>query len=135
MVALAAWFDGNSDDPTVVRTTAQLDEVLDLVIGSGGPRVVQLLVQDDPARAIFDVGLDGQRGALYFSSTDHPGGCFSRGSEAATPTPLTYYYMGSDTEYPASAELPVAVVRRAAHEYLATGGERPTSVDWQPSPW
>ncbi|WP_372448537.1 Imm1 family immunity protein [Saccharothrix coeruleofusca] len=24
------------------------------------------------------------------------------------------------------------MVRRAAHEYLTTGGERPTRVQWQP---
>jgi hypothetical protein len=134
VVALAAWFDGNADEPTVVSTPDELDEVLDLVAGQGGPRIVELLVHDDPARAIFDVGLHGQRGTLYFSNPDHPDGCYSRGNEAASG-PLIYYYMGSDTEYPANAELPLDTIRQAAHEYLTTGGNRPTNIDWQPSPW
>lgn len=135
MVALAAWFDGDSDDPTIVRTSAELDELLDLVAVQDGSRIVELLVHDDPARAIFDVGMSGQRGTLYFSSATYPEGHFSRGSGGSGAAPLTYYYMGSDTEFPADAELPIDAVRRAAHEYMATGGERPASVDWQPSPW
>jgi hypothetical protein len=111
-----------------------LDTVLDLVAGLGGPRIVQLLVHDNPARAMFDVGLHGPRGALYYSSPDHPAGCFSLGPDIASTTPI-YYYMGSDTEYPADAEVPIDMVRQAAHEYMASGGDRPTAVDWQPSPW
>ncbi|WP_406601579.1 Imm1 family immunity protein [Lentzea miocenica] len=43
-----------------------------------------------------------------------------------------YYYLGSDTEFPATAEIPLPDVRRAAHEYMSTGGSRPTGVTWQP---
>ncbi len=132
MVALEAWFDGDADEPTIIDTTTGLDAVLDAVAGWGGPHVVELLVADDPGHAIFDVALDGkrERGALYYSARNRET-WFSRGGETS-PGTLIYFYMGSPTEYPHDAELPLVQVRQAAHEYMATGGQRPTGTDWQP---
>lgn len=134
MVALEAWFDINSDDPTIVRTPDELDAVLDQITAWGGSHIVELLLTDDPGYAIFDVGLDGkrERGTLYYSARNRDT-WFSLGAAPNEPTPL-YYYMSSDTEYPPGAELPLAEVRRAAHEFMETGGRRPTGVQWQPRP-
>lgn len=133
MVALEAWFDPNTQAPTVIRTAAELDAVLDTVVAWPRPNTVQLLIVDDPGRAILDVGLDGGhgRGALYYAGGEHREGCTSQGPDAADPPPI-YYYLGSDTEYPADAEILLDDVRKAAHEYMSTGGERPTGILWQP---
>jgi hypothetical protein len=137
MVALEAWFDEDSDDPTLVNTAAELNVVLDTVTGWAGPNIVQLMIADDLTRGALDIGLDRElnRGVLYYAGGAHRTGCYSRTDNTATPGPHLYYYMRNDREFPADAELPIDVVRRAAHEYMATDGERPTSVDWQPSPW
>lgn len=50
---------------------------------------------------------------------------------ARAESEVLYYYMDSDAEYPVDAEIPLATVRQAAHEYLTTGGQRPTRVTWQ----
>ncbi|HWE88064.1 MAG TPA: Imm1 family immunity protein [Pseudonocardiaceae bacterium] len=133
MVALKAWFDPENDDPTIVHTAAELDAVLDEIAGWDGPNIVELLIDGDPGRAILDVGMDtkNNRGTLYYSGEPHRRGCFSRGT-AVSDTEILYYYMDSDTEYPADAEIPLAIARQAAHEYMATGGRRPTCVAWQP---
>jgi hypothetical protein len=132
VVALEAWFDGDTDEPTIIGTAAELDVVLDTVAGWEGPHIVQLLVADDPGHAIFDVALHGkaERGALYYSARNRET-WFSRGTETAAETPI-YYYMSSPTEYPTDAEIPLTEVRRAAHEYMSNGGSRPTGVEWQP---
>lgn len=132
MVALEAWFDGDTDEPTIINTAAELDTVLDTVVGWGGRHIVELLLADDPGHAIFDVAIDGnqERGALYYSTRDRKT-WFSKGTETAAETPI-YFYMTSPTEYPVDGELPLDVVRRAAHEYMTSGGARPTGIEWQP---
>lgn len=131
-MALEAWFDGDTDEPTIIDTAAGLDAVLDTVTGWGGPHIVELLVADDPGHAIFDVAVYGkhERGALYYSARNRET-WFSRGTRTAGETPI-YYYMGSPTEYPHDAEIPLDEVLRAAHEFMRTGGGRPTGVGWQP---
>ncbi|GAA1303448.1 Imm1 family immunity protein [Saccharothrix xinjiangensis] len=133
MVALEAWFDREAEGPTIVHTPAELDAVSDTVAGWAGPNTVQLLIAEDPGRAILDVGLDAEyaRGVLCYSGPDAPDGLMSKGSDTAEEPPL-YYFTGSDTEFPVDAEIPLAEVRRAAHEYLGTGGARPAGIEWQP---
>lgn len=134
MVALEAWFDGDTDEPTIINTAAELDAVLDTVASWDGPHIVELLVADDPGFAIFDVAVDGKRdrGALYYSARNRET-WFSQGPDTAEETPI-YHYMGSPTEFPADAEIPLAEVRRAAHAYRHGGGQRPPGVNWQPRP-
>jgi hypothetical protein len=43
--------------------------------------------------------------------------------------------MRNDREHPANDQLPFAAIRQAAHEYMTTGGNRRTNIDWRPSPW
>jgi hypothetical protein len=132
---LEAWFDVEDDEPNTVTTAAELDAVLDTVSGWPGRNTVQLILAGHPERGMLDVGLDAEhgRGVLYYAGPTAPDGCCTQGPHTADETPL-YYYMGSDTEFPADAEVPLGVVRRAAHEYMTTGGERPSGVQWRPWP-
>ncbi len=43
---------------------------------------------------------------------------------------VTYYYMGSDREFPRESELPLDALRDAVKEFPATNGEQPASVTW-----
>lgn len=131
---LEAWYDAKSAEPTSVKSPAELDAVLDALAATRRPDLAELTIEGDPGRALLNVGIDGARGrgVLYCSGAGDPGAdaFFSRG--AAEPGAETiYYYMGSDTEFPADAELPVADIRKAAHEFLRTGGERPSAIAWQ----
>jgi len=136
MVALEVWYDIKHDDATIVRTPAELDAVLDEVANwEENYNIVELLIESDPGRAILDVGLDAEsgRGVLRYAGEGYSHGCFSRGDSKSDQDPLLYYYMGSDQECPLDAEIPLAAVRKAAHEYMTTGGNRPTGIDWQPA--
>ncbi|MGM1058672.1 hypothetical protein [Saccharothrix sp. Mg75] len=44
MVELEAWYDVDHDDPTVVRTPAELDAMLDVVAGREGRIIVDVYV-------------------------------------------------------------------------------------------
>jgi hypothetical protein len=39
--------------------------------------------------------------------------------------------MGHVREVPANAEIPLADVRKAVHEFMNANGARPTCVEWQ----
>ncbi|OKI33339.1 hypothetical protein A6A25_06090 [Saccharothrix sp. CB00851] len=133
MVALEAWFDRNAEGPTIVHTPAELDAVLDTVVEWNMPTTVQLLTADNPGHVLLDVGLDARtgRGVLYYFGPDKPDGWISKGPYAAEPPPI-YYFTGSDTEFPADAEIPLADARRAAHEFMHNGGGWPNGIEGQP---
>jgi hypothetical protein len=132
VVALEAWFDSDAEDPTIVHTPDELDAVLDTIAAWPYPGQLQLLIADNPGYVVLDVGLNGakQCGVLFYSSQALPDAYASQGSGTADSVPI-YYYMGSDTEFPVTAEIPLADVRRAAHEYMSTGGGRPNDIHWQ----
>lgn len=135
---LHAWYDERSEEPAVVTTAAELDAVLDEVAALDGPTLVQLFPGGDATGPDLTVGLHGDRGVLRYASEDSPNAFYS-----ANPSPfplpewgaVRYYYMSSDSDYPDEAELPEKVVREAAHQFAASGGERPTGIDWTSRPW
>ncbi|WP_353962457.1 Imm1 family immunity protein [Streptomyces sp. NBC_01221] len=60
------------------------------------------------------------------------------GRAGHTPGPweVTYFVAENPTEFPATAEIPLALVRQAAKEFLSSGGRRPTCTQWQePEIW
>ncbi|WP_188316920.1 Imm1 family immunity protein [Solihabitans fulvus] len=132
MVALSAWFDVVAEGPTIVRTAEELEVLLDQVADLEGPTIVELFVDGDLGRAVLDVGLHGAHGILYYAGGEHRDGTLSKAVDRVDVAPVLYYYMNNDREFPADAEVSVALVRAAAHQYMETGGDRPTAVDWQP---
>jgi hypothetical protein len=42
------------------------------------------------------------------------------------------YYAGQDREFPIDSQLSIDVIRTAVKEFVASGGKRPTSIDWKP---
>lgn len=129
---LIAWWDDESDDPTTVRTPDELDELLSSAQQLGYPVLLELRDAAGVHQGLLTVGLNGDRGALYYSSDGQM--AFSLNTGESLPAERTlYYYMGSDCEYPRSAEHSAAVIRQAAHEFMQSDGVRPSAVEWQPS--
>lgn len=85
-------------------------------------------LRDEFGPALY-VGCHEGRGVMLYVSAED-GRLFSRGDGAPDGEPLSYMYMRSEDEYPSNAEVPIALVRQAAHEFVGTGG-RPTCVRWQ----
>ena len=43
----------------------------------------------------------------------------------------SYFIVGNAIEFPDRSKIPIDLVRRAVKEFLASGGQRPTCVQWQ----
>ncbi|WP_327700120.1 Imm1 family immunity protein [Streptomyces sp. NBC_00459] len=74
------------------------------------------------------VDKDLQVGVLSFM--DGSGNVATRGPSTGRAKPV-YYIQGQMTEFPAYSEIPIAVVCQALKEFLSSGGQRPTCVEWQ----
>lgn len=131
---LKVWWDEDSDQPTFVRTQDELASLRAAASTLDYPVVLEMLDAGDPHRVILDAGFHGDRGVLFYSGGEHREGFYSKNpaSEAPTQERRLYYYMSNDREFPASAEYPADVVWQACEEFMASGGRRPTVVEWQP---
>jgi hypothetical protein len=125
---------GHGDDPVTVATVDGVDALIDQVRAEspeGAPILMEVHISGDPYSQGLDVGVDGDRGVLRYSGREWPEGVYSTGTGPADGEPLRYFYMDVDTEFPANADVPLATVRQAVREFLATNGARPTNVAWQ----
>ncbi|MGQ0841012.1 Imm1 family immunity protein [Actinokineospora sp.] len=95
------------------------------------PILMQVVISGDPYTQGLDVGLKSDRGVLRYSGRDWFEGLYSTGELPITGTPLLYFYMDTDTEFPPNAEVSIDAIRQAVKEFLATNGALPTCVRWQ----
>ncbi|MGW9478328.1 Imm1 family immunity protein [Saccharomonospora azurea] len=96
------------------------------------PVLLTVVVADDPWKSELSVGIDGNKGVLHYSGEGTPpNGVDSENPAPSNSSPVIYYYVSADTEFPANAEIPFSTVEAAVVEYLTTEGEQPAAVDWQ----
>ena len=133
-MALRAWYDpDNDDEPITVGTIGDADAFLDRLNADRAamqvPPLMQLSRRDTEGWAVLHIGVNADRGVLTHTDA---AGSFVTTNGTTAGQPLTYDYMGHVREVPGNAEVPLADVRRAVHEFVSTNGARPTSVEWQP---
>jgi hypothetical protein len=128
---LRAWYDPDGE-PVMVGTPADLDACLDRLaadrVTMRVPPLMQLARRDSDGWAVLHVGVDVDRGVLVHTDAT---GSFVAATGDDAGEPVTYDYLGHVRTVAGNAEIPLADVRRAAHEFVATGA-RPTCVAWQP---
>lgn len=113
----------------VLTTEQEVDEFLDRVRTEADPPqlMAYVSIQGDTYGQLLQIGVHGDRGWLGYGKG--PDAWWSRGSDADGD--VFYYFQRTQTvEVPASAEIPYDAVRAAVKEFLTTGGERPTNVEW-----
>jgi hypothetical protein len=76
------------------------------------------------------VGAEGNRqvGVLEFMDSD--GNMVTLGTSEGRDE-VSYSFNAQAMEFPGNSEIPVDLVRRAVKEFLVSGGQRPTCVQWQ----
>ncbi len=134
-MALNAYYDVYDDnEPIDVDTTDAVDAFLtrmaaDQAAGPGPlPRLMELSRTAEDW-VVVQVGVNGDRGLI--THTD-PGGAFiTTNGDPGDGDPLIYDYMGNVREFPADAEVPLADLRKAVHEFVTTG-VRSAAVNWRP---
>lgn len=135
MAALDVYYArGHGEHPVTVATADDVDALIDRVRAESpahAPILMEVHIAGDPYGQGLDVGIGEDRGALRYSGRDWPEGVYSIGDGPADAEPSQYFYMDTDTEFPPNADIPLATVRQAVREFLATDGARPTCVEWQ----
>ncbi|HEX5401127.1 MAG TPA: Imm1 family immunity protein [Pseudonocardiaceae bacterium] len=136
MVAIEAWYDGDADEPAILRTVDDLDALLDRMasdgLGFAVPPLAELTRNDDGAWVVAYIGIDAKNDLGVITYSDRDGSVISSNGRTDGDV-VDYDYMGHLRELPASAEIPLAEVRRAVREFIAVDSARPTSVVWQVS--
>ncbi|MFB9905614.1 Imm1 family immunity protein [Allokutzneria oryzae] len=136
MAALDVYYArGHGDNPITVSTPDEVDALIDRVRAESpetAPILMEVHISGDPYTQGLDVGINGDRGVLRYSGRDWPEGVYSTGDGLAEGKPLAYFYMDTCTEFPPNAEVPVDTVRQAVRDFLATDGDRPSGIVWQP---
>lgn len=138
----AYYREQHADEPSVVRTPEDVDALIDAL--ATGPEFENLAVLHSSQRELlpsgfpdheFMVGVDGKRQVGVLSFVDEKN-FVSLGSSDDNGGEVAYFVVENPTEFPATAEIPLALVRQAAKEFLSSGGCRPMCVQWQePEIW
>lgn len=134
-MALKVWWNYDDEDGTDVESPEQLVELLTRVSETAGyPIMFELVDAKDPyTRPVLDVGVSGDRGALYFTGPGAEDGCYSWNGNAATEGELVHFdYMNSTREFPATSLHALDIVWQACVEFAENTDDRPSAVDWQP---
>ncbi len=95
--------------------------------------LTQWYIKDAKDTPEFCVGIKGDKGVVTFSGRGWTGGIWvSIGDTSRREEPnVEYDYMGNLTEVPADGEISIDAVVRAAEEFFASNGDRPTTVEWR----
>ncbi len=126
----------HGEQPLRLETAADVDQLIDGLLAEDYSNSVAALYAEGRLNAagVPDHELlvainneDGDVGALRYMGG---GGTYYSQGEAGTDKEPTYYYTGSDREFPVGSELPIQQIRRAVGEFV-TRGQRPVSVEWQ----
>jgi hypothetical protein len=152
---LVIWRDQphHQDQKHPVRTVTELDDLVDCIHAAADhdyPTAVQLYAGDHyPERGhwqaetwIADDPGDGPRPVLFFTAGAketplywiEPDGTeyTSTGPSADDEPEFEYSYGGQESYAPAWSLIPADQAREAARQFLATGGQRPGNITWQP---
>jgi hypothetical protein len=134
---LTAWYSlGQGESGHVIHDGAELDAMLDHVthLARADWPVLSTLSRAAAGPVLY-VGFHGPVGTLLHASLEN-GRQFSRGQAGdRNDEPILYMYMTSADEFPANSEIPVDLVRRAAHYFAETEGRLPEVVwqEWTPT--
>ncbi|MEU6381240.1 Imm1 family immunity protein [Streptomyces sp. NPDC046909] len=128
----------HGEEPDLLSTPEDVDALIDsLLVGSPFENLAQIHSTErdllpafgDPDHELM-VGVNKVLQVGVLSFMDGNGNVATRGSSNGRESPV-YYIQGQMTEFPACSEIPIDVVRRAVKEFLFSGGQRPTCVEWQ----
>ncbi|MFE7713190.1 Imm1 family immunity protein, partial [Streptomyces sp. NPDC057486] len=81
----------------------------------------------------FLVGVNEERQVGIVSFIDDKN-YLSTGDLEGQGEEVVYHFVGNPRELPASAEIPLPLVREAVKEFLLSGGQKPACIEWQEEP-
>jgi hypothetical protein len=133
MIPLTLWYSRAQVSGDIASTHAELDAVIDRIAALARPEwpaLAEVTRSVNKLGSMLYLGLHGDRGALLYGGAGETHRLYTLGDGAQDGDPLLYMQGTSDTEFPPNAEISVALVRQATHEFADTGAQ-PTCVAWQ----
>ncbi|MFF7369812.1 Imm1 family immunity protein [Streptomyces tricolor] len=126
----------HGDDPALLQSPSDVDALIDALLASGASE--NLAALHSLERPLMPAGVpdhellvgangDLQVGVLGFMDDGNFVSLNSSGGRGI----VSYSIMGAATEFPNCSEIPIALVRQAVKEFLSSGGQRPTCIQWQ----
>ncbi|MGW5743707.1 Imm1 family immunity protein [Amycolatopsis sp. NPDC003861] len=132
MVEIEAWYDPGEAEPLPLRKPSQVDELVNRMVSEStdGELGVIAEVARRGERPLGDSGI-GVRSVRGFVGYAGPDGSVIGASGATTPEPVVYDYQNHDREILSAAEVSLAAVRQALHDFVASDGARRNGLTWQ----
>lgn len=140
MTATVRAFYKNEADPTLLTSAAEVDALVDAVLGE--PFENSIIALYSEARPLLGsgvrdhelrIGIDAEAeiGGIRYAGEDGTkrGVWYVQGGHSNRAEAF-YYYMGHDEGWPQDSEISVEDVRRAIKEFVTNGGSRPTFPRW-----
>lgn len=132
----AYYLPEHGDDPVLLQSSGDVDALIDALLASGPSENLAALHSLD--RPLMPAGVpdhellvgahgDLKVGVLAFMDD----GNWVSYDPSDGRGEVSYSTMGNATEFPSHSEVPIALVRQAVKEFLSSGGQRPTCVQWQ----
>ncbi|MGW6977085.1 MULTISPECIES: Imm1 family immunity protein [unclassified Streptomyces] len=126
-------------NPVLLSTSGDVDSLIDALLT--GPALHDAVHILSRARSRISAGFpdhelyvgvsrDTNVGALALTAPEvgHVASVGAPGSRSG----VAYHVAGHWTEFPDSSEVPVILVREAVKEFLHSGGDIPTCIEWKP---
>jgi hypothetical protein len=135
--AKAYYKRGHGENPVLLRTGEDVDSLVDaLLVEPFSNSMANLYIVERPRvngfpDHEFGVAVDAEDGVGSLCYLGE-GESWNSLGDRSTREEVVYFYMGSDREFPIDSVVGLDRVRQAAKEFLASGGQRPTCVQWQP---
>jgi hypothetical protein len=131
---------GQSNSPLQIAGPQDIDAlILELSNDDGDNTIAGIYINERPTapQGLPDhelrIAIDGNRkvGAIRYMSGNNAWYAVGQKSDLDE---VLYFYMGHDELYPQDSELTIDEIRTATNEFLASGGDRPTSPTWSKWP-
>ncbi|MFF2382631.1 Imm1 family immunity protein [Streptomyces sp. NPDC058108] len=130
----------HGDSPVLLQSPSDVDSLFDALV-AGGPSE-NLAALHSLERPLMPAGVpdhellvgadrDLQVGVLAFMDD---GNWFSL-DPFRGPGQTSYSIMGAATDFPTNSRIAISLARQAVMEFLSSGGQRPTCIQWQESPF
>ncbi|WP_051183491.1 Imm1 family immunity protein [Streptomyces sp. HGB0020] len=137
----ACYRHGHGDNPVLLQSAADVDTLIDELLASEPwENMASLYSMERPSMTTgvpdheLWVGADGARQVGVLGLMDD--GNFVSLGPANGRDEVAYGLMEHRREFPENSEIPIALVRQAVKEFLCSGGQRPTCIQWQePEYW
>ena len=134
MTTTHVWYDVKQQEADV-RDPAGLDALIYELAAGPEPIMLSLFRPEDVVDGMrpeieFLVGIGRDPRFALIQCGDLDGLWYTLSASTGDQGEVFYNYMHNATDYPANAEVPIAQVVAAVHEFAATG-KRPSAVAWQ----